>query len=144
MWNIFKCQHNILSQITERDSVKFGSRITIIWKHFKCFLSACEPNVALQPTSSSSFKVGYLSVHVCLKKFGSMSYLCYSLCLNFLSMLLFWRFFNYANINLIIQDELTACQCLLLFITLDETGNWRGCTRLVWISSSLSWSAYIR
>ena len=45
-------------------------------------------------------------------------------CLNCAFMLFFGGFKNYdANINLIIQGELTACQCLLLFITLDETGN---------------------
>ena len=128
---MYKCQHNILSQITERKNLAPEKQL------FQQI-----SNVYELPTSRSSFKVGNLCVHVCLKRFGSRSYLCYSVLFKLCVYAIFGAFKNYdANINLIIQGELTACQCLLLFITLDETGNWRGCTTLVWISSS---SAYMR
>ena len=80
---------------------------------------------------------------ICLSMFASRSYLCYSFLLKLCVYAIFGAFSNYANINLIIQGELTACQCLLLFITLDETGNWRGCIAWVRISSSSSAAAYI-
>ena len=120
---------------TDYREEEFGSRKTIIWTDFKVYEL---------PTSRSSFKVGYLCVHVCLKRFGSRSYLCYSVLFKLCVYAIFGAFKNYdANINLIIQGELTACQCLLLFITLDETGNWRGCIAWVRISSSSSAAAYI-
>ena len=80
---------------------------------------------------------------ICLSMFASRSYLCYSFLLKLCVYAIFGAFSNYANINLIIQGELTAFQCLLLFITLDETGNWRGCIAWVRISSSSSAAAYI-